>query len=296
MVMMKKSSIPVLDICSIDERSGKDLLIERFGAYLEKHYENLHRPHRHSFYHMVLFTKGKGSHTIDFEKYPVKPFQAYFMIPGQVHSWHFEGGVDGYILHFNEVLFSTFLHNSHYLGRFHFFSGYSHDGVCQLPSSIHAEATGLFEAMLREVNEPTGDSLDMVRLRILELFILIDRNFSNKEKKNVPAQKLVTFRAFRQLIEKHFRSIRLPKEYADLLYITPNHLNALSQDMMGKSAGDLIRDRVILEAKRLLTNGDMTITEIAYNLNFPDNSYFNRFFKKYTGMTPDGFRKDFIQQ
>jgi len=75
------TKIPVFDICTIDQKAQKELLIERFGAYLEKHYHNLHRPHRHSFYHLVLFTKGKGSHTIDFERFAVKPFQIYFMIP-----------------------------------------------------------------------------------------------------------------------------------------------------------------------------------------------------------------------
>jgi AraC-like DNA-binding protein len=110
----------------------------------------------------------------------------------------------------------------------------------------------------------------------------------------VPPQKLVLLRNYQQLIERYFRTIRLPKEYAELLYITPNHLNALCVELLGKTAGDLVRDRLLLEAKRLLTNADMTVTEIAYDLNFRDNSYFNRFFKKNVGMTPDEFRKQFV--
>lgn len=116
--VMAKVPLPVYDICTIDQRSQRDLLIERFGPYLEKHYHNLHTPHRHSFYHLVLFTKGKGTHTIDFEQFSVKSYQIYFMSPGQVHSWHFEGGVDGYLVHFNEGLFTSFLQNGHYLERF----------------------------------------------------------------------------------------------------------------------------------------------------------------------------------
>lgn len=103
-------------------------------------------------------------------------------------------------------------------------------------------------------------------------------------------------KSFQHLIDKHFRTIKLPKEYAEFLYVTPNHLNALCQDLLGKTAGDLIRDRVLLEAKRLLTNADLTVTEVAYDLNFQDNSYFNRFFKKNVGVTPDDFRKNFINQ
>jgi len=150
--------------------------------------------------------------------------------------------------------------------------------------------------MLIEVVESKEQNLDVIRLKLLELFITVDRSCASKKGKNVPQQKLTLLRSFQSLIDRHFRAIKLPKEYADLLYVTPNHLNALCQDLVGKTAGDLIRDRVLLEAKRLLTNADMTVTEIAYDLNFGDNSYFNRFFKKNVGVTPDEFRKQFIQQ
>ena len=288
-------AIPVYDICSIDNSSAqRGLMIQRFAHYLEKHYQHLHLPHRHSFYHLVLFTKGKGSHTIDFERFPVKPFQIYFMIPGQVHSWHFEGDVEGYIVHFNESLFTTFLQSGHYLERFSFFSGNSTDGVQRLPVEEYDRVTALFESMLEEINEGREQNIDIIRIRLLELFIIVDRSGADNKKKNVPQQKLVLLRNFKQLIDKQFRRIRLPKEYAELLYVTPNHLNALCQDLLGKTAGDLIRDRVLLEAKRLLTNADMTVAEIAYDLNFQDNSYFTRFFRKYTGATPEEFRKKFM--
>jgi len=66
--------------------------------------------------------------------------------------------------------------------------------------------------------------------------------------------------------------------------------------MLDISAGELIRNRVILEAKRLLINLNMTVAEIADSLNFKDNSYFARFFKKYTGSTPEEFRKNNINK
>ena len=240
----------------------------------------------------MLFTKGKGSHSIDFETFQVRPFQLYFMIPGQVHSWHFKGEVDGYIVHFNESLLTSFLLNSHYLERFHFFNGNIKDCVCQLAADAQPQATNLFEAMLVESENKISGYLDMIRLKLLELFLVVKRNCNADATKRKPVQKLTMIRSFQQLIEKHYRSNRLPKQYADLLYITPNHLNALCNDMLGKSAGDVIRDRVLLEAKRLLTNADLSITQIAYELDFADNSYFNRFFKKYVGITPEDFRKE----
>lgn len=291
-----QASIPVYDIGNINKREGlQDLLVERFASYLQKHYPSLHRPHRHSFYHLVFFTKGKGYHTIDFQKFNVVPGQIYFMIPGQVHSWHFEGVTDGYVVHFNEGFFRNFLHNSHYLEQFPFFSGVTEDGVCQLPIGVQEPVISCFERMLAEITANDAQNLDMIRLLLLQTFILVHRSCSAGQQKKVPQQKLLLLRNFQQAIEKLYRTVRLPKEYAELLYVTPNHLNALCQDLLGKTAGELIRDRVLLEAKRLLTNADLSVTEIAYDLNFTDNSYFNRFFKKYVGCTPDEFRKSFNQ-
>ncbi len=76
----------------------------------------------------------------------------------------------------------------------------------------------------------------------------VERDCSKGEKKQVPQQKQLLLANFEQLINKHY-NIRLPKEYAELLYITPNHLDALCQDLLGKTAGELIRDRILLEAK-----------------------------------------------
>ncbi|RZJ89724.1 MAG: AraC family transcriptional regulator [Chryseobacterium sp.] len=103
------------------------------------------------------------------------------------------------------------------------------------------------------------------------------------------------YKNFLQLIEEHYLNLRFPKEYAEILYITPNHLNALCKDLAGIPAGDLIRARIILESKRLLINLNLSIAEIAERLNFKDNSYFNRFFKKYEGITPEKFRKSNVQ-
>src|SRR5215210_7643932 len=143
---MIKEKIPVYDICTLSKDKQvkqNDLLVERFGAYLNRHQHSLHHAHRHSFFHLVLFTKGSGTHTIDFDKFKVKPFEIYFMIPGQVHSWHFEGEVDGYIINFSDTLFRSFLLNPSYLERFHFFSGVSEESVCTLAIEIQGKVTQL---------------------------------------------------------------------------------------------------------------------------------------------------------
>lgn len=288
---MPRKKIPVYDICTLaHDHHQDDFFIERFADYIRRHYDNLHHAHGHSFYHLVFFSKGSGTHSIDFDRFDVKAGQIYFMAPGQVHSWHFKGETDGYIINFSENFFRTFLLNPDYLEKFSFFDGLSEDCVCQLPPSIRETAAKLFQQMLEQ--HTTADR-DLLRVLLLQLFLLVREHCAKKSTQGLPRHKQTLLANFRSLINQYYKTIRLPKEYADLLYVTPNHLNALCQDLLGKTAGELIRDRILLEAKRLLVNADMTVTEIAYELNFQDNSYFNRFFRKYTGLTPDSFRKQF---
>jgi len=92
------------------------------------------------------------------------------------------------------------------------------------------------------------------------------------------------------LIEENFLAKTSVSEYAKLLGITANHLNETVKRTIGKTAGELIRHRLLLEAKRLLIHSELSSSEIAHRLNFQDPSYFGRFFKKYTQHSPGDFR------
>lgn len=239
---------------------------------------------------MVLFTKGAGYHTIDFQQFPVNGGQVYFMKPGQVHSWSFEGETDGYVINFSEQLFEHFLLNSHYTDAFPFFQGVADDCVITPDADTFAEAKAIVKKIVTEVHGEKQPA-DLVRVYLIELFILVGRSVSKDEQNAGKPQNQLLLHNFRKLVDLHYAEKRLPKDYAALLYITPNHLNALSKDLLGRSAGEVIRDRILLEAKRLLINADISIADIAAKLSFTDSSHFTKFFKKYTGTTPEGFRK-----
>lgn len=296
--MKGNKKIPLINICSLQKKEDKDkddIIIEPFGAYLERH-PNLLIPHRHSFYHIVLFTSGKGFHTIDFEQFPVKKGQIYFMIPGQVHSWQFEKDVDGYVLNFSETFISSFLRNDQYTEQFPFLEAIAGNSVIDLSPAVAQEANELLKAILTEDRQKESLFKDLQKLKLLELFILINRNIVKPATELTARNNDLMIRNFRKLVAQHFTTLKLPKEYAALLYITPNHLNALCNDLLGRPAGEVIRDRILLEAKRLLINADMSISEIAWQLNFADNSYFTKFFKKQAGITPEAFRKSILEQ
>jgi AraC family transcriptional activator of pobA len=285
-----KNEFPVYDICNLSEFKQEDILVSRFAPYLQVH-KNLQRPHRHAFYHLVLFTEGAGTHTIDFENFTVKPFQIYFMVPGQVHSWNFDGKVDGYVINFSISFFQSFLLKSDYLQNFPFFSGTPMDAVIELPDSLKPEIVGLFEKLIEVSEDGRRMGVDLAKTIMLHLFILIAMEKLTYHPPNQTSYNYTLLKNFQKLIEINFATLKLPKEYAEMLFITPNHLNALCKEALNIPAGEVIRNRIALEAKRLLINLDLTISEIAYRLGFADNSYFTKFFKKQTGTTPEDFRK-----
>lgn len=95
---------------------------------------------------------------------------------------------------------------------------------------------------------------------------------------------------FIDLIEKHFKSQRAVNFYAEKLFVTPKHLSSVLKEISGKTAGEWIDHRVILEAKLMLRSTGMNIQEISLALNFSNQSFFGKYFKHLTGMSPRDYR------
>lgn len=288
-----KSNIPVYDIQNFSAYKNDGILVSRFGHYAKQH-QHLHNAHRHSFYHLVFFTKGSGKQQIDFKTFEVSPNMIYFMIPGQVHSWNFESEPDGYLINFSTSYFSSLLLKQDYLDKFSFFSGRPEEQLLILDNATSEKITLIFEDILKEGKIGKTINDDLVKVLLLQIFIKVARATLSQNHQELNPYNHTILKNFQQLIEQNFTQLRLPKQYAELLYITPNHLNALCNDFLATSAGKLIRDRILLEAKRLLINLNLRVSEIAEKLNFEDQSYFVKFFKKYEGTTPDKFRKQYI--
>ncbi len=286
--------IPTYDICTIkqDTFASDELLLSRFSTYLRTRH-TLRKPHRHTFYHLVFFTEGSGQHTIDFESFTVKAGEIYFMKPGQVHSWNFKTEPEGYVVNFSETFFRSFLLDHRFLERYPFFSGVAEDGVVFLGKLVQPQMVDLFEQLLLAVQVKDEHSAVMVKLLLLQVFILTARNKKQSNKPHATANMVV--RGFQSLVDEKYLQLRLPKDYAALLFVTPNYLNSLCVKTLGISAGDVIRNRVLLEAKRLLVNAGITISQIAYQLNFTDHSHFSKFFKKSTSQSPEDFRKSHLE-
>ena len=108
--------------------------------------------------------------------------------------------------------------------------------------------------------------------------------------KNKSRKEYIFERFYESLVES-YQSERSVKYYADQLCLTPKHLSGVVKEVSGKTVGEWIDELVVLEAKALLNSSSMNIQEIADRLNFANQSFFGKYFKHYTGMSPKEYRK-----
>lgn len=241
---------------------------------------------------LVFFTKGSGECMIDFEHFSIHKGTVCFICPEQVYQWKFGQKCEGFIVNFSANLFEIAGIKSSLLNHFSFFKTMNlSDQILEIEKSKLPFVIEDLDCMFKNFQEKDKWTNLKISTDLLQLLMYIDRISSPTINLLNEYQSLLIYN-FQELIDKFYKEIKLPKEYAELLYITPNHLNALCKDILGLSAGELIRNRIVLEAKRLLVNKDLSVNEIAHQLNFQDPSYFVKFFKKYTTFTPDQFRKN----
>jgi AraC-like DNA-binding protein len=108
--------------------------------------------------------------------------------------------------------------------------------------------------------------------------------------KQASSRNALSFR-FQQFVNQHFLTRKTVEEYAELMGVTPDHLSQTIKAATGKTAHSLIAERILLEAKKLLTYSDLNITEIADYLGYSEPTHFGRFFRRYFGLSPMAWRR-----
>jgi AraC-like DNA-binding protein len=251
---------------------------------------NIVFPHKHDFYQLLYITEGNGTHVIDFQHYPVNAGNFYFLSPGMMHTWQFNSGIEGILINFQASFFQSFLQNPTYLSDFPFFHSLNNPPFLRIPETARMPLMEILDIVLHEYDYKELGFEYAVRAGMMQLFVFLNRHYASTLHDSYSLVTKNRLRDFEKLLEAHYLTKRLPKEYAQMLNISPNYLTEICTMTVGKSAGLMIRERILLEAKRLLVHSPQTVAEIAYQLNFEDTSYFGRFFKKHTGTTPEQFR------
>jgi len=287
---MKPPGLSVLTLESFPQgRPARSWYLEQLARHVAN-FPGVSQPHAHDFYLLLYITQGHGTHTIDLVSYPLQPGSVFFMTPGQVHHWQLSTDAQGYVVLF-EAAFYLFRYPGARLFEYPFFQP-AYPPVLYLPEN-ERKISFLMNQMWAEHSMPAPQQDDVFRSYLhlcLELAARLFPAALPAPATDSPRHAQQLLRAFGSLLSQQFRSHREVQYYADQLHVSPNYLNALCRRQLGKTASSFVQERVLLEARRLLRHTDATVAQIADTLGFEDASYFSRYFRKYAGLTAEGFR------
>lgn len=277
-----KEHFPVLGI----KEFQNDLAADNSLLYHEIHGERLiEKPHKHDFFVFLLFGTGSGTHSIDFADYEVRGNQMHLLFPDQVHRWEFGTDTSAYQLMISRSVFETFANSLRFS-----FAHYRNHPVIDLNPEVFQKLLYEFKAIQSELTAKPV-LWDIVNLRSRIIASLVSHEAENKFNDLTVYKAKPGLFKFHSLIDLHFKEEKSVTFYAGKLNITANYLNILCKRHFNASATQLIQNRVILEAKRLLHASEKSVKEIAFELGFYDLAYFSRFFKAQTGTSPRQFRE-----
>jgi len=276
---------------SSPERKSQQFQVEVFDA--NRHF-SVKYPHRHDFFEVLYLLKGSGYHVIDTNKYEIKPPCVFFMSPGQAHKLELSNDIEGFIFIFTADFYLLNRSNQNTLIEFPFFYTVHQDNP---PLLLENEndirfLESLFRQGISEISDAVESNNEMLR-SILDLILTtcaaryqVTENLLNKGK-----GQILVKRFFHLVEENHQKNLSM-SDYSAMIGITPNHLTQTVKLLTGKTSSQIIKAKQLLEIKRLLVHTNLSISEIANQLNFEDQSYFTKFFKRETGFTPVQFRAD----
>lgn len=249
-------------------------------------------PHYHDFFQVSLI-RGEARLMHDFREAEVRGDTLLFLSPGEIHAVKTTDRIAGTVISFTREFFESGPAGSgELLLDLPYFYATGTSPWLSLPADAANEVARLCGELQEEFDHPRQGAAEVVRALLTILLVKACR-WHAPGIESVPGNRATSLvRHFHLAIERHFREWQSLAPYARELGITVNHLNDVVRETTGQAAGEHVRLRRLLDAKRFLLHSELTVSEIGYRLGFKDPSYFSRFFRRYQDRTPAEFREE----
>lgn len=240
-------------------------------------------PHLHdNYFEIIYLSKGRGNHYIDSRKYSVKPPIFFFIRKQQVHYWELKERLEGFVIIVKKSFIEITIDGELKI----LFTKISKHNALRVTdnSSINA----IF-SLLTKVHKDNGQNAFHIVEGLLKALLgkVLD---VSKPLINPIEIKHDSYQSFLNLLEADNKIINKVAYYADKINTSPQNLNAACRKAANKSASEILAEFITSEAKRLLLYTNMSVSEISFALGFTDSSHFVKYFKRFTGQTPQLFR------
>ncbi len=241
-------------------------------------------PHTHNFYTLSVLAQGTMTLYTDYQQIQVQAPALLLLGKDQVHAHNTYQQVVMTSLSFTDWF--TINTNPDWSSLFK---------IPALPLTDHDfSQIAQYTRLLKQEHESNNRlNSNHIANHLLTIIIQLAFQFKHKYLASPTHESSTLYQRFNQALNQQYRSVGDSKTYAHQLCVTPQQLKAATKRVTGKGPKQLINERQLLEAKRLLYWANWSIKEIAWQLGFTSEPYFSRFFKKHTGYTPSQFQKLF---
>ncbi len=249
-------------------------------------------------YIKVLYLPEGYEITIDFKQYKTSSPSLFFINSNQYLQINKEGKKQGYFMYYNRDFYCVQIHDAEVACDGLLFNNIFEMPMTTLPDKEVLFVEGIYNQIQQEFDAPDSSQEEMIRTYLKQLIIKATRIWKIQQLgvlNDEPSKEMDFFRDFSRLVEIHFRTKHTVADYADILGLAPKTLSNKFNRLELSQPNDIIKDRIILEAKRLLGYSSLSVKEIAYQLGYEDPAYFNRLFTNKVGDTPSNFKKKYLQ-
>ncbi len=235
---------------------------------------------------------GRGTYNIDFESHTFNDNVLFFLSPGQVFSVSSEQIKTAYKLTFKRDFYCIQTHDKEVACNGVLFNNIYETPFVKPCAKETAKLNFILESLIEEFQQNETAQYDMLQAYLKQFII----NAVRVQKENHVLKEDTETRLFKDfslLVEQNFKTMHSVTEYANRLGFSPKSITKHFQKLGAKTPSDFIKNRILLEAKRLLIYTDKTVKEIAFELGFNDPAYFTRFFTKAISRSPLQFKKEY---
>jgi len=251
-------------------------------------------PHRAQFYHILWIEKGSGTHFVDFNPISIEDNAILFIPHNSVNVFDKNGTYHGKTILFTNNFFCKNNSDLQFLQTSMLFSDLYNIGKIKVNQQL-SDLRVFLNSIETEYNRKPDSVQYEVLHNMLHVFLLQAEREMRKQgyEELKPSANLDYLMLFKDLLEQNFRKDRAVKKYASELSLSEKQLHKATTSLLDKTPKQIIDERVLLEAKRLLAHSTQTIKEVAYELGYDEPTNFIKYFRKHTNSTPSEFREQF---
>lgn len=276
-----QSNYQRLGFLSFDSDNLNDLNSNKFNSFIK-----------------ILYAPKGVKLNVDFTDYVTDDPTLFFINSNQYVRFLELGVEQGYFMYYNRDFYCVQIHDAEVAC-----DGLLFNNIYQMPKIVlDTKENAIIKSIIEEIQEEfeleASTQEEMLRIYLKQIIIRATRVWKKQQLgvlESQSHQEIEFFREFSRLVEIHYRSKHLVADYAELLGIAPKTLTHKFKKFELPAPNDVLKERILLEAKRLLIHTSLSAKEIAYDLGYEDPAYFNRLFSKKIGDAPNLFRKKYLE-